>query len=184
MTNAITKLWFYPFCRLMTRKIMGIENISDKETFIIVSNHEKLIDPVFLIYAVLKKLNKKVHFLSTGRWWFLGETICKQWAGCIPVFDSKQAYEDTKRIIKSGGIVGIFPEGRLTNKKRTFKTGAVRLAIETRTPILPIGVKSSYFPFGAAVNIGKPIYLKKGKDIGNQTAQLMELVYRLKSKIN
>ena len=87
MTYPITKFWFYPFNWIMIRKIKGAENVPQGVPFIIVSNHEKLIDPIFIVYSILKKLDRKVHFLATPTWWFIGDTICKQWAGCIPLFN-------------------------------------------------------------------------------------------------
>ena len=179
MAYPINKLWFYPFCRVLTRKINGMENIPDDITFIIISNHEKLVDPLLILYPILKKLNKKVHFLSTGNWWFLGETICRKWAGCIPLFDSKQAYKEAKELIESGEIVGIFPEGG-TRRTKNPKTGAVRLALETKNPILPITIKSSYILFNSTLTIGKPIYLDKNKNIEKQTIDLMKQVYDLR----
>ena len=178
MAYPITKFWFYPLCRILIKRIKGIDNIPDKTTFIIVANHEKLIDPLYIIYTVLKKLNKKVHFLSSGRWWFLGETICRQWAGSIPLFDKKQAYNESKNLIISGEIVGIFPEGG-TRRTKNPKTGAVRLAVETNTPILPIGIKSSYLPFKSKLNIGKPIYINKKNDIEKQAKDLLKYIYQL-----
>ena len=182
MVYPITKLWFYPLLRILIRNVHGIENIPDKDRFIIIANHEKLIDPLYIIYPILKKLNKKVHFLSTGNWWFLGETICRQWTGCIPVFNREEAYKEAKELIESGEIVGIFPEGG-TRKTKNPKTGAVRLAIETNTPILPIAIKSSYIPFSSTLTIGKPIYVKKNnKNIERQAKELIEFVYDLRDK--
>src|SRR3989344_9206997 len=102
MAYPITKLWLYPLLRTFIRKIKGIENISEKANFIAVANHEKLADPLFILFPILKKLNKKVHFLSSGSWWFLGDTICRKWAGCAPLFSRKQAYNETKNLIKAG----------------------------------------------------------------------------------
>lgn len=181
MAYPITKLWFYPLNRIMISRIKGETNIPENPNFIIVSNHEHLIDPIYLIYPVLKNLNKKVHFLSSASWWFLGDTICRQWTGCIPLFSKKQAFEESKQLLKSGEIVGIFPEGHLKAKIRNPKTGAVRLAIEMKTPILPIGLKSSYLPFSSTLNIGKLVYPKKGKDIEKQTMDLMKYVYELRN---
>lgn len=180
MAYPITKFWFYPFNWVMIRRIKGMGNIPEDKTFIVVSNHEKLIDPLYLAYPLIKKLNKKIHFLSSARWWFLGDTICRQWAGCIPLFDKEQAFKESKELIKFGEIIGIFPEGHLNSKIRNPKTGAVRLALETKKPILPIGLKSSHIPFGSAMNIGKPVYPKKGKNIEKQMMEVMDEVYRLR----
>ncbi|MBI3035009.1 1-acyl-sn-glycerol-3-phosphate acyltransferase [Candidatus Woesearchaeota archaeon] len=184
MVYPITKFWFYPLNWIMIRNIKGIENIPVNAQFILVSNHEHLIDPFYIFHPILKKLNKKVHFVATPTWWFLGETICRKWAGCIPLFNSEQAYREAKKLIKSSEIVGIFPEGGL-RKTKNLKTGAVRLALETKAPILPIGLKSSYIPFNSAINIGKPVYLKKNKkNLKKQMSDLMNEVYRLRNSMN
>ena len=178
MVYPISKFWIYPLNWVMIKYVKGIENIPNKAPFIIVSNHEHLIDPLNILYPVLWKLNKKVHLLSSGSWWFLGETICRKWAACVPVFNPAQAYEETKKLIESGEIVGIFPEAGL-RKTKNPKTGALRLAIETKTPILPIGIKSSYKPFSSILNIGNLFYVKKGKNIKKQARDLMEHIYKL-----
>ena len=179
MVYPLTKFWFYSLYFSLTRKIKGKENIPDNGPFIIVSNHEHLVDPLLILYPILRKLNKKVHFLSSPRWWFLGETICRQWAGCIPLFDRKQAYNESKELINSGEIVAIFPEGGI-GKTKNPRTGAVRLAIETKMPILPVGLKSSYIPFNSTLTIGKPVYMNRNKSVKKQTKDLMNHIYRLR----
>lgn len=180
MAYPISKFWFYPSCRLFIRRIKGSENIPINSNFIIVSNHEKLIDPLYIIYAILKKLNEKVHFLATPTWWFLGDKICRKWAGCIPILSTEQAFDEMKKCLKEGCIVGIFPEGHLNAEVRYPKTGAVRLAVETKTLILPIGLKSSYVPFSSSIIIGKPILLGKNKNIKKQAIDIMGIVYKLR----
>ena len=180
MAYPITKFWFfYPLGKLLIRKIMGRENIPKSIPFIIVSNHKKLVDPLLILYPILRKLNKKIHFIATPAWWFLGDTICRKWAACVPVFHPTQAYEETKKLIESGEIIGIFPEAGL-RKTKNPKTGAIRLALETKTPILPIGLKSSYLLFNSTMNIGKLIYLKKNKkNLKKQASDLMKKIYQL-----
>lgn len=184
MTYPISKFWFYPLCRLFIGKIKGIENIPTNTSFIVVANHEKLVDPLYIIYVILRKLNKKTHFLATPTWWFLGESICRDWAGCVPLVNSKQAYKETKKYIKSGKIVGIFPEGHLKARIRYPKVGALKLALETNTPILPIGLKSSYIPFNSGVNIGKLVYISKKKPLEKQIIEIMKKIYELKENIS
>lgn len=172
--------------KLLTKSVKGVENIPTESNFIIAANHEHYLDPLFVAYPVLKKLNKKVHFVAKPTWWFLGENICRHWAGCIPLFSSKQAYKETKDVIERGGIIGIFPEGDLKNpmRKESPKTGAIRLAVETKRPILPIAVKSSYMPFSSRLNIGKPLYFKKSSgNIRIDTANLMAQIYKLRDAL-
>ena len=131
------------------------------------------IDALLIIYPIIKKLNKRVHFIAKPSWWFLGDSICRKCAGCIPLFTPRQAYNDAKKLLKKKEIVGIFPEGGINTKK--FKTGVVRLSLDTNTPILPIKIKSSYIPFNSELIIGKPLKLS-GKNIKLLTIKLMKLI--------
>ena len=181
MKHLMLKAGLYPFCAVFLSHIKGTENIPKKTPFVIIANHEKRNDPHFIFYVMLKNLDKKVHFISTPAYLFLGNMIIRQWAACIPLFSPMQAYDEAKKLIESGEIVGIFPEGRLYKKVRPLKTGAVRLALETNVPILPIGLKSSWTPFSSKLNIGKPVYLKDGIDIEKKIEDLIKCVYKLRN---
>ena len=66
-------------------------------------------------------------------------------------------------ILNKGGVVGIFPEGRIPDKgderPLPFKVGAAQLALTTNVPIIPIYTNGSYFSKDRArVIIGTPIY--------------------------
>lgn len=180
MVYPISKIWLYPFCRIISKKTKGIENIPNKTPFIIVSNHKRLLDPFLITYIILKRLNRKVHFLTRSAW-YVPDLIYRQWAGCIPLIDPKQAFSEMKEHINNGEITAIFPEGIRAKKPiENPKTGAVRLALETGTPILPIGIKFSFIPFTSAIVIGKLIYLNKNKDINRQASNLMQCIYKLR----
>ena len=65
--------------------------------------------------------------------------------------------------IIDGGIVGIFPEGRLPKpgeeKPLPFKTGAAYLALSSGAPIIPVYTNGSYFSKKRArVVIGTPLF--------------------------
>lgn len=180
MVYTFTKWWYYPLCWVFTRKVYGKDNIPKNTNFIVVSNHSKLIDPLFVVYEIIKKIDKKVHFIASPKWWpMLGDKICKEWAGCIPLFTPRQAYKDAKKMIRKGGIVGIFPEGHLKLKEREPKSGAIRLAIETDTPILPVKVSSKYFPFGSIITFGRLIEPEKIKHDYKNPERLMDEIYNL-----
>ncbi len=183
MVYPLLKIWAFPLIRSFIREIRGIENIPLNSNFIVVSNHEKRIDPLYVAYPIIKKLNKKVHFIALPKLWFLGEKICSKWAGCIPLFNPQQAYNEAKKCLLKKNIVGIFPEGGYKNNHAVpkFKTGAVRLAIETGLPILPIGLRSSYMPGLSIVNIGAPVYVNANKgSVDGHTRAVMEQVRKLR----
>ena len=106
----------YPFRWFFIKKIKGKQNVPKKGNFIVVSNHNSLRDPAYIGYILVKGLNKKVHFIASPAWDFLGKTICEKWAGCIMLYDKDQAFQKAKKMVKQGGIVGIFPEGKIQQK--------------------------------------------------------------------
>lgn len=180
MVYELTKWWYYPLCRLFLRRIDGIENIPKNTNFILVANHNRLIDPLLAAYPIIRYLNKKVHFIASPKWWpILGDFICRTWAGCIPLFGPKQAYNEAKRMIRSGEIVGVFPEGHLRYRKKKPRKGAIRLAIETGTPILPVKVNSHYFPFMSTVTCGKLIMPDKIRQNYRNPQKLIDEIYNL-----
>ena len=72
--------------------------------------------------------------------------------------------DKSQRILERGGVVGIFPEGRIPEgeeeKPAIFKTGAVQLSLMTNAPIIPVYTNGVYFKKERArVIIGKPIFV-------------------------
>ncbi|MFC1704864.1 lysophospholipid acyltransferase family protein, partial [Nanoarchaeota archaeon] len=95
--------------------------------------------------------------------------------------------KDSINYLKSGEPIGIFPEGHrsYSDKMREGKTGAARLALTARVPVIPIGIEGSkkVLPLGAfwprlkrfTINVGKPIYFDKyyGKENDKKTLRLV-----------
>mgnify|MGYP006282984199 CR=1 FL=1 len=76
----------------------------------------------------------------------------------------KAALSEARDVIDTGGTVGIFPEGVIHpfyrgKKPMPFKTGIIRLAIETGAPIIPAWAKG----VGAIFPWLKPVTLRGGE---------------------
>jgi 1-acyl-sn-glycerol-3-phosphate acyltransferase len=73
------------------------------------------------------------------------------------------------RLIQSGHIVGIAPEGTRsrTGQVLPFKSGFVKLAIKTRTPVVPAGVSGTYdaLPRGSVFPRPKKVTVRFGEPI-------------------
>lgn len=103
-----------------------------------------------------------------------------------------------KKVIDRGGVVEIFPEGRLPDKDGDggllpFKPGAVYLALETNTPIIPVyNARRGMSTKRSDIIIGKPIYLNelyddslsKKENIDNMTLLLREKISDLGVQLN
>lgn len=68
------------------------------------------------------------------------------------------------RILERGGVVGVFPEGRLPKEGESrplaFKTGAAWLALQTGATVIPVYTSGEYFCRARAkVIIGAPMRL-------------------------
>ena len=91
------------------------------------------------------------------------------------------------RALKSGEIVGIFPEGTISVsfELKEFKSGAVRLAMGAGVPVIPAVVwgsqriwtkkvkrdlKRNKYPI--SVTFGEPLYFTKADDVAEGEAQL------------
>lgn len=140
-------------------------------TFIIMYNHESFIDPFLLpifskgkFTGIIAKENLDV---------FLFGTLLKRF-NVVPIDrkNSKSAIEAVNsvvNVINEGYHIVILPEGTRTldGKMKSFKKGGFHLAINSQTPILPVGIQGAYDfkpknrklyqPGKVVMNIGKPI---------------------------
>lgn len=108
---------------------------------IFVANHPTTSDPFVLLAVIREKTNILIKH-SIFKVPAFGKYLTL--AGYIPVVKDHGylAFEKAKEFLKHGSSVIIFIEGGLSPSKGFLKprTGAVRLAISTRTPIFPIGI--------------------------------------------
>jgi 1-acyl-sn-glycerol-3-phosphate acyltransferase len=137
----------------------GVENLPKEGGFVVSTNHISYADP--LVFA---------HFMyDSGRvTFFLGkDSLFKVpivgWAlrrsGQIPVYRNSLkaagAYRAAVQAVHDGKPVGIFPEGTITRDPDLWpmrgKTGAARVALETRCPLVPVaqwGAQEILSPYG------------------------------------
>lgn len=136
--NFLTK----PFVRI---KVSGIENIPETGGAVIAPNHISNIDPIILGVGIAKKR----HIRALAKESLFRKPVIKtvlHGMKHIPVHrgsaTAARALETAIEEVKAGEIVGIYPEGTIpTNiyKGGAYKTGAVRLAATTGTPLIPVG---------------------------------------------
>jgi len=136
--------------------IEGQHHIPKKGPVILAGNHRAVVDSFFLVLMVRRRITfvaKSEYFTGTGvkgamqRWFFGG-------AGQVPIdrsgADASRAALDTAiGILDKGGVWGIYPEGTRSPDGCLYKgkTGAIRVALETGAPVVPVVVHG-----GDAVN--------------------------------
>ena len=177
MVYPIEKMTIFPIARLWIKKINGLENVPKNKSFIIAANHSSYMDHFVLGYIVIPHLDKKLHFLAKKEHFdSIFQRMWHNYAGAIPIdrqSGGKRALNSAVRALKEGKIIGIYPEGTrtLTGKLQRAKTGIARIALLSKTPVLPIGLtgtfeilpKGKYIPRMKRVvmGIGKPVHFDK-----------------------
>ena len=129
--------------------VEGAENVPEEGGALLVSNHRSYADPVVIALSIDRFIN------------FAAGSHLYKVPGSRQIFNMVGFFEmniyggdagdaslsDGARLLQSGELVGIFPEGiesfmhvYSASKIAAFKTGFAKLALENRVPIVPIAL--------------------------------------------
>jgi 1-acyl-sn-glycerol-3-phosphate acyltransferase len=198
-SNFVLKSYFALFQRSVNVK--GFTNLPAGAK-IIAMNHTPGCDPLFLPFL----LDEMPHFLLQDglfRIPFIGGLL--KTSGQIPVYRgtdrAKEAKEQACNILRNGGTVAIFPEGKDVElgMRIPAKTGVVRMALESGVPIIPLGLyapahaltrlnfewegstRSGAWQFSGKsyMRFGAPWMPNANADVHAQTEDLMNRIYSL-----
>lgn len=143
----VSKTILKPIFFLVYRPIIiGRENIPKDGSVVLAGNHTNWKDPLLLISVV----NRPIHFLAKIELFkgLIGAVV--KLMGCIPVdrkIHDKSALTSAVEVLNNGEVIGIFPEGTINRTKdivMPFKIGAVKMAEETKSVIVPFVITSKY----------------------------------------
>ncbi|MFD2115983.1 lysophospholipid acyltransferase family protein [Paenibacillus yanchengensis] len=148
--------------RLLFRlEARGVENVPVEGPVIIASNHLSNFDPPTV--GVL--LKRKVRFMAKEELFkvpVLGPLINS--FGAFPVRRDgigKDAIKTALNLVKSGEMLGIFPEGTRNNDSGMAKKGAALIAVRSGAVIIPTAIVGEYKLFRKTyVYYGKPLDLQ------------------------
>ncbi|MST63031.1 1-acyl-sn-glycerol-3-phosphate acyltransferase [Peptostreptococcus anaerobius] len=142
-------------------EIIGEGNIPSEGNLIIIANHKHFLDPVFMLVAVK---NRKI--IPVAKQELFSVPILKFFmkkVGAIPVNRDNPSISTFRAVlseIKSGSVLGIFPEGTRadTYDFLTPKSGTTMFSIKTKSDIVPMSIISTFKLFSKVkVVIGEPI---------------------------
>ena len=131
---------------------------------IIVSNHTSVYDYAVMLFVFFTRTLRyqMAELLFDKR--FLG-TFLRMLGGIyIDRNSSNMGFmNESAAVLQKGGVVGVFPEGRLPREGETpplaFRPGAAYLSSATGVKVIPVYTNGSYFnKKRARVVIGKPMY--------------------------
>ena len=173
----LKRLLVGPVLRLLFRPwVVGLENIPREGPAILASNHLSFSDSFFLPLVVDRRITflaKSDYFTGRGLKGRLTASFFRT-VGQVPVDRtggraSEAALRAGKKVLNSGCLLGIYPEGTRSPDGRLYrgKTGVARLALEAGVPVIPVAmidtekvqppgqVRPNVRPVG--VVIGKPL---------------------------
>jgi len=170
-----------PWLKLIFRpQVEGRDNVPDEGPAIIASNHLSFSDSIFMPLMVRRRVTfpaKAEYFTQPGlKGWLV--KLFFTGTGQIPIDRSggraAQAAIDTGlRILRSGQLLGIYPEGTRSPDGRLYrgKTGVARLAMESGAPVIPVAMLNAdeIQPVGkllpkimrVKIRFGKPLYFSR-----------------------
>nr|WP_203732758.1 lysophospholipid acyltransferase family protein [Streptomyces sp. SID12501] len=149
---------------LLNRDWRGMENIPAAGGFITAVNHNSHADP--FAYAHYQYNSGRVpRFLAKSglfKQGFVGTMM--RGTGQIPVYrettDALSAFRAAIDAVERGECVVFYPEGTITRDPdqwpMTGKTGAARVALQTRCPVIPVaqwGANELLPPYGRKLNV-------------------------------
>ncbi len=165
MVRKIVKGFANIMCHIIYRfDVKGLENIPKEGSAILCANHIHLLDSVTIVIHIKRMMYimvKKELMKSKIGYWFFDRL------GCFAVDRGKgdvKAIEDAEGHVNDGDLLMIFPEGSRNGMAKgvKMKKGAAMIALQTKTPIIPIGISGSFKPFTKIkIRFGKPMDLKE-----------------------
>jgi 1-acyl-sn-glycerol-3-phosphate acyltransferase len=144
----------------------GLEHLDSATTFVIVANHQSLLDVLVLarLNAFYKWIAKKQisHLIGVAQLVRINQYIPVTHGEIASV---RRMMRLSKKWLRRGVSVIIFPEGERTvsGALLEFKDGPFRLACSTSTPVLPVVICGTYdiLPRGAwMINFGRKVSIK------------------------
>lgn len=188
VTNAI-KL----YSKIVYRyEVIGKENVPKDGPLLFCGNHTSYFDgPLIIIssprlmrFMAKQELKKNLLF----------RYLCYAYNAIYVKRDSKDIgpLKEAIKELKSGGCIGIFPEGTrngLEKNEGKMKNGAAYMSLKTGAKIIPIGINGEAKPFHkVSITYGKPIDFSKllegknAKEVEEEATEILknEIVKLLK----
>lgn len=165
LAAAIVSTILAVFSRLQVERQRGRRNAAKSlpdGPIIVISNHTSYADGLLLALAC-RRLGRSLRLLATAGVFkapLIGSLTRK--LGFIPVnrgaADASTALDAAAEALAAGEAIGLYPEGRITRDPAKWpersKTGAVRLALRTGAPIVPLAMEGAHRVVGSSGVVG------------------------------
>ena len=194
--QLVSKLFVLPIYKFVFKgHLIGSENIPQKDSFIMVSNHGSLLDPPLLGHA----LGRNISFMAKAELFeipFLGVII--RACGAYPVkrgIADKNTIKTACKKLSVNNCIGIFIDGTRQKNGRVNKPkqGAALLAFKNQKLLLPVAIVNSHrlvrfkfcIPFFSkiVIKVGKPFLPPQSASRENLNALTIQLQNNINSLI-
>ena len=191
--ELVSKLFVFPIYKFVFKgHLIGRENIPQKDSFIMVSNHGSLLDPPLLGHA----LGRNISFMAKAELFkipFLGFII--KACGAYPVkrgIADKNTIKTACKKLSDNNSIGIFIDGTRQKNGRVNKPkqGAALLAFKNQKLILPVAIVNSHrlIRFKFFIPLFSKIVIKVGQPVqppqSSSRDDLNSVTMYLQDKIN
>jgi len=191
--QLVSKLFVLPIYKFVFKgHLIGRDNIPQKDSFIMVSNHGSLLDPPLLGHA----LGRNISFMAKAELFkipFLGFII--KACGAYPVkrgIADKNTIKTACKKLSNDSPIGIFIDGTRQKNGRVNKPkqGAALLAFKNQKLLLPVAIVNSHrvMRFKFCIPLFSKIVIKVGKPFqppqSSSRDDLNSVTMRLQDEIN
>ncbi len=143
-------------------RVIGRENLPRQTPFVLIANHESMLDSLVLISALPLRLRIETSPVAAGDVFFtnaVSSFLSAVFMNALPIRRkgvTTHALEDLRARLSEGrGGLVLFPEGMRSRDGRMlpFKSGLGNLVAATRVPVIPCHLDGPYraLPFGKSV---------------------------------
>ena len=146
----------------------GLDNVPDEGACIVVCNHVSYVDAIVIAASVRRPIrfimDHRIFRIPLLNWVF-------RTMNAIPVASERDdaalkeaAFERAASALRAGEIVGIFPEGRLTESgdMGPFRPGLERMLRETPVPVVPMALRGLWGSFFSRSHQGRAMRRWRG----------------------
>lgn len=158
--RALVAFARFLFSAIMEMDVKGLENFPERGEVVIAANHVTNFD----VFPIQFALPRPIFFMAkTELFKFPLMDVLLRNLSAFPVSRGEKdmwAMRHAAKVLAHGLPLGMFPEGKRSKGRglAVAKTGAARLAIEAKCPILPVAVTGSdnffkRFPLRARVQV-------------------------------
>lgn len=189
----VSNFFVFPIYKFVFKgHLTGKDNIPQKDSFIMVSNHGSLLDPPFLGHA----LGRNISFMAKAELFKIPilSFVIKA-CGAYPVkrgIADKNTIKTACKKLSNNNCIGIFIDGTRQKNGRVNKPkqGAALLAFKNQKLLLPVAIVNSHklIRFKFCIPIFSKIIIKVGKPIQPPLSasrdDLKSVTIQLQDKIN